>query len=112
MYTGLGRPVDPDVKLTMPGVPRKPMDDGAPVDGRGLGSVMVRRARRSPAPSRADSDGDRKIGVVAGIGGELRQARGSGGRTTTGRGMVDSAKNSAIASGWLERGNAVSWAVG
>ena len=99
MYTGLGKPVEPEVKFTKPGHARKDTEPGGAAAGRASGSDE--RAKPAAAAARASrrSGGGRKTGVSAGNGGELRQALGSAGRTTTGSGRLESAKKSAIVCG-------------
>jgi hypothetical protein len=111
MNTGLGRPVDPDVKLTIPGDERNGVRTVGDDECRGSGRTTVRSPSGSPAGANAARDGGRKRGVPAGIGGEVRQALESGGRIATGRGRLDSAKKSATTSGRLARGRAASSAV-
>lgn len=73
-YIGFGRPVDPDVKCTMPGAVRKDAGRIAPDGGRASGRTKTRSPRGSPAPAIARSEGGRNSGVPGGTGGELRQA--------------------------------------
>jgi hypothetical protein len=99
MYTGFGSPVEPDVKFTNPGVARNGNGRVALDAGRGSETTQGRSPIDSAAADAARIDGGRNTGVPGGIGGELRQALGSGGRTTTGKEWLLSVKKRAIASG-------------
>ena len=78
MYTGLGRPVEPDVKLTNPGHARNGTGSAGADDMRGAGSTRgIRPGTR--ADSRSRRHGGMKSGVPAGTGGSLRHALGSAG---------------------------------
>jgi hypothetical protein len=78
MYTGLGRPVDPDVKLTNPGHAKNGTDPSGTEGVRGEGSTRTVRPGARCAP-RSPRQGGMKSGVSAGASGSLRHARGSGG---------------------------------
>src|SRR2546427_6057145 len=97
MYTGLGRPVDPEVKFTKPGQARNRTAPAAA--GRSSGSANVLRPAAAPAANRALRPGGTNTGVLAGKDGELRQARASAGKMATGRDRLDRAKKSATACG-------------
>src|SRR5262249_45110148 len=98
MYTGLGRPVEPDVKFTKPGHARSDADAGG-LGGRASGTTRALSPTASAAAARARRGGATNTGVLAGSGGDVRHARASGGRIATGSGRLDSAKKSATVSG-------------
>src|SRR5262245_13891975 len=98
MYTGLGRPVEPEVKFTKPGHARNGAEAGG-LAGCGSGAMRTARPAASAAGARARSGGATNTGVPAGRGGDVRHARASGGRMAMGRGRVDRAKKSATVSG-------------
>src|SRR5678816_2751248 len=94
MYTGLGKPVEPEVKFTKPGHARKDTEPGGTAAGRGSGRTNVLKPAASAAWASARSGGATNTGVPSGNGGELRHARASAGKTTTGSARLDRAKKS------------------
>lgn len=79
MYTGFGSPVDPEVKFTNPGHVRNGTAPLGVEGGCGPGITTVSRPSGAPAGARSRSDGGMNSGVSSGSGGDVRQARGSGG---------------------------------
>jgi hypothetical protein len=97
MYTGFGGPVDPEVKVTSPGVLRKNGLCCLIDEMLGLGTGCVSSPMVSPSGARCRRVGGRKRGVAGGMGGELRQALGSGPRTMIGTERLERAKKRATA---------------
>ena len=90
---GLGVPVEPDVKMTKPGVEKKAGGGPAASPG-GESSTGSSPAATSGARKRWVA-GPRNTGMGEGKGGSLRQVLGSGWSSTTVAGRADSAKSSA-----------------
>ena len=96
---GLGVPVDPEVKITKPGVEKKA--GAGPEASPDSGSSIAASPAFSSAGANPAVAGVRKTGMTVGNGGSLRHVLGSGWSSTTVAGNADSAKRSANVSGWL-----------